>query len=667
MSSRNISSQNTSSLFGNIKPYDVKKFLGKILQKKKITYIAYKNFVSLLDLNIKPYYSKENLAIYLEKNYLKKIKESNISKEKLYSELSNNLIYASKYTDTKSINKAQLDLLVLNDNVFRNTLKTNKETLQKMFKIEDFRTKFLGLFGDKIKDPNDLFKLFTFDFDTIFKKEYSPYIFILTNILNNNEIENIRTKNDMIKHNLWKIPVFNTPRDIILKSEKSLEYFVENIHISPEYRLMKLLLDKKIIKHNFNIDEIDYILSVYRCCVGGDINDILEIFKNNSKYFSILPFIALLDCKLNDISEQFCKTYSDFYDWTPLKNSVGFETAAGVPIIFPYMFKSNILKTRYETISFETYKNIGTLIIKNPNENVTDPKYKEYLLYNIKIKNKDVMFFDIYNNRVHLKESPISYQRVQLLESKWAINRLIWLLEHSKVTPLEDKKCDVIIYRTKKDYYLFSLFNKSEINKMYENLRISLNQKIKDVEERKLFDDLIQTFICELNEYEEITKYRLHKDNQTLFIWQIDPSELSSWNEDKIINGKKIDNCINSDLYINMLSGKEEFNKIHIALDFDKKEQILEFPDKIFYKAKKYHNDDEYRIYIDNQKEIYDEQIKLNCQSISNSTPDLKREEKPVISEIEPNGQKLSEKEMKKYLKYKIKYLKLKNLISTNL
>jgi hypothetical protein len=663
------------SILRNINIDNVKEFLYKLYHNRKIKEEIYNSINYSLDSE--QYYSKDYLAIYLEKDYLKKIEELNISEKQLHDELSKNLEYSSKYTNTDGINSAWLNLLVLNDKLFKEELITRKKKLQEMFKIEDFKIKFLGLLGNKIKDPNHFFELFTFDFDAIFKKTHSPYIFILTTILNNNKLENITTKDDMIKHNIWNIPVFNSPRDINFKSNKDLNFFIENIHVSPEYRLMRLLLDEKIINHNFSDNEIDYILSVYRCCVGGDIKDILEIFKNNSKYYTILPFIALLDCKLElEISKQFCDSYPDFYEWAPLKNAVGFQTAASVPIIFPYIFKSNILQNRYETITFETSKHIGTLIIKNKFPPTKDEyKYKEYLLYNIKIKDKEVMFFDIHGNRVHLKESPISYQRVQLLESKWAINRLIWLLEHSKIIPYEKKECDVIVYKINKDYYLFSLFNKLEIRKMYNNLKTSLIGKIKDPIKMVKINDMIDVFIRELNGYEEITKYKLTKDNNTLFIWQIDPNDLSSWDKKVLKKNKKIySNCESSDLYVHIETGEEAFNKKHVALDFNEK-SLQELYNKQYYEAVRYHQNDDYKTYIEEQKK----KIKLYKQlDTSRSNKIWERALKHVPDQIWERGRQLPTDRVYKiksrqhpiffkYLKYKIKYLKLKNLISTNI
>jgi hypothetical protein len=197
--------------------------------------------------------------------------------------------------------------------------------------------------------------------------------------------------------------------------------------------------------------------------------------------------------------------------------------------------------------------------------------------------------------------------------------------------------------------YLLSLYDRSEINQMYEDLRASL-QKITNITEKnkKKIDDLIQVFINEFKDYEDIIEYRLHKDNETLFIWQIDPSELNLWNGKKFKNNKEISKCISSELYIDMITGAEDFYKEKLSLNFDKNESIsnLGNRDKVYYKAVRYNQDEDYARYIDKQKEIKNSRWRSSSR---NKTGD-------------------ETKEAKKYLKYKTKYLKLKNKIfSANL
>ena len=153
--------------------------------------------------------------------------------------------------------------------------------------------------------------------------------------------------------------------------------------------------------------------------------------------------------------------------------------------------------------------------------------------------------------------------------------------------------------------YLLSLYSKSEIIEMYKNLRVALIAKIVDPKLKDKMEDLIQTFIVELNSYKEITKYRVYKNNNKFFIWEIDPLELSlGYNGD----------CISSDLFINIKTGEEVFDKTG--------------------------NDNYYKALNFNQYEDYAEDIKKKISDQTNK---------------------------KKYIKYKNKYLKLKNIYFSQL
>ena len=78
-----------------------------------------------------------------------------------------------------------------------------------------------------------------------------------------------------------------------------------------------------------------------------------------------------------------------------------------------------------------------------------------------------------------------------------------------------------------------------EVKNSIFNLRNALIVKISDPKLKEELDSLIQTFIDELNSYEEITKYRVYKNGKKFFIWEIDPSELSSWTDITMKKSKK--------------------------------------------------------------------------------------------------------------------------------
>jgi hypothetical protein len=323
------------------------------------------------------------------------------------------------------------------------------------------------------------------------------------------------------------------------------------------------------------------------------------------------------------------------------------------------MLKSNILESRWDTNPFEVDKNIGILILKVTNEKPG----KEYILINMKIKNNEIMFFDIFGNRVYLKDSPIGLQRVQLLESKWVINRLIWLLEHRQVLPYNKKECDVIVYKINKktednkDIYLLSLYSKSEIIKMYDDLKTALG-KILHFELKKRAISLIQNFIDEIISYEEITTYRVYKNGKKFFIWEIDPSELSSWSDITMKKSKKgyNTNCISSELFIDMETGEEAFEKSELTLDINKNESILDHPHKKFYEAVRFHQDDIYAQYFKNQ-------IALNPRKVELETINKKY----LLYDESNHHHSNLDISFTKYLKYKNKYLKLKDNYFSNL
>lgn len=545
-----------------------------------------------------------NLSIYYVDDYKTKLNKENSE------ELEKNINWAKQYTSLKIVKQNRNKILFIDNDRLKKELKIKEEKLKQII-CED-KQGFLKLLGNKIYDPNDFFKLFTFDYDKIFKKEHIQTIFNLTKLFNEDKINRITTKQDMIDNNLWNIPSFNAPRDLILSSEESLDKFIKDSHISPEYRLMKFLLENKIINHNFNENEIDYILSIYRCCVFGLNNDIIR-FRNNPKYYDANPYISSYDCKLNN---EICeKNKKNEFTWNVLNNMLGIHTAGIRTTIFPYMAISNDLPNRYETSTFNiSDENIGLFVFEFPNEKL--------IICYFKIIDNQLRFFDINDNRIYPEKSLISSQRVQLLESKWAIARLLSFLENSKIVPFNKKPCDIIVYKVNKkhegynkiskDMYLLSLYDYDEIIKMYNDFKDIIGAKILDIDIKNQLNYLIQTFIDEFNSYEKIDNYRLFNDqNQSLFIWQIKEEELHLWNYDgKILyytgdNYKsKNSKCIYSDIYTNIINNEIDYNK----LDSTKIGRIFKgYGDEtgnIFYDTVRYHQESEYKKYIDKQKEL---------------------------------------------------------------
>lgn len=580
-----------------------------------------KNFIFSLLENTQTNCEYDNLNIYYVKDYEKKLNDKNMK------ELLDNIKHGIKYKTHAIIREIRDNSLYIRNDKLKKELKLKEEKFKQIFQKDECN--FLELLGNKISDSNDFFKLFTFDFDNIFKKQHTQAIFKLTELFTEDKLNGIITKQNIIDNNLWKTPSFNSPRDIILSNTKSLEEFIDELHVSPEYRLIKFLLENKIINHNFKDNEIDYILSAYRCCAFG-LNADLEIFRNNSKYYDSNPYISSHDTNTMEL-KNFVNKYKNI-SWDILNNLIGIHIAGMRNIIFPFMAVSDVLDSRYEQHEFnDCDNNIGIFVFKFPEEsNYAD----KFIICYFKIINNELRFYDLYDNRIYIKDAPINFERVQLLESKWAINRLISLLEHSTVRPYKKKKCDVIVYKinkkiNNKDIFLISLYDKDEIRRMYYDLKFILKKKISDLVKKTQINNLIQTFIDELSNYEEITEYRLHKKNKRLFIWEINPQELKLWKDVKKQNGKIISDCITSDLYVNIKTGEENYNKSHQNLPNETKDLLRNnrWDMNLYYEAVRYNQDMDYKIYIDHQ-----------------------------IKKFSSN----------KYIKYKMKYLKLKYNIVNN-
>jgi hypothetical protein len=579
-------------------------------------------------------YSSNNISIILDLDFASKLTKHKITNEK-FSEIMKEIIkHISQYSDIDKYNKAKFDLSYdLRNDIISNELLERKKTLEKIIANKEDKPKLLELFSG-IGDTNKLFELFDFEpsYDLeLISKPHAMYLFGLNHFLNKYKDAIIDDK-QLLDLELWHKPVLNTPRDFILEATNESE--ISQYFITPELRLMSFLLTNGFIKHKFNRKYLDYILSVYRCCVFGNNKDII-LFKNNSKYYDSGPYYGGGDCNKNDI----CDKYN--LGWTLTNNAIGIELAARRRIIFPYMIISDSLETRYETIKFDLDSTMGIVILKI---SIGNGRYLYHYYYiNIMtdiISNKIAIgFFDIYNNRIHFKSSPSAQPRGQLLESKWAIYKLLWYLSFRKIIPYTQKtECDIILYKTNKkisiqgredkDMYLLSIYNKDEIRQMYNNILRSI-QTFRKNPQYKSLETLIGLFISELESYTIINKYRLfHVEScNKLFVWEIAPSERLHWSEwkditkciklytdklpDKLSEDLSTISCIKSNLYISMddkLEGhnKLAFNKSELSFNIgDILPDILEYPYenytpiKYYYKAIDYNNNQKYKDAVD--------------------------------------------------------------------
>ena len=586
------------------------------------------NIDSIIDNKL---YSKGNISIVLDNDFTTKMSTNGITNDKFMKTIKENIEDISRYSDIDTYNKAKFDINYDSRNdIIKDRLLERKQTLQKITKNKTDNAKLLELFPE-MKNTQEIFDKFNFDdldddLDLNTPKNHIMYLSKLNELFNNREYQEING-NQLEELNIWHKPILNTPRDynLVVESRKELSDFTQYF-VSPELRLMNFLLQNQFILNKFNKKDIDYILSVYRCFTIGNNIDLRHSVAFNSKYYDVWPCFGLVDCK-NDV----CEKYK--IGWSIENNAIGTLLAARRRIIFPYMIISdNLGSSRYETIKFNSDLNIGIIILKIL---IEDDKYI-YHYYYIRIINDTIGFFDIYNNSIYFKTSPSAQPRVQLLESKWAIYKLLWYLSFRKIIPYTQREgCDILLYKTNrkisipnredKDIYLLSIYNKDEIRKMYMDLLDS----IKIFELNKLYKDLqilIQTFILELDSYTILTKYRLFNTNNCnkLFVWEIDPSERLQWGEfDNIVNCIEIYkgsiptelgriSCIKSNLYISM--DKEILNHDKVGIDRDKEsikigdsltDILIEpfdkyFPIKYYYKSIDYNYNDIYKNTVDN-------------------------------------------------------------------
>ena len=608
---------------------------------KQISSLA--NIESLIKNKI---YYNSNIFIILDPNFKTKLGSNMINQSTFMKIITENLEYMAQYNNYSIYLKNKYDLSYdLRNDIISDELKRRKETLEKIIDVPEDNAKLLELFPG-IRKTKYLFELFDFKLDDDLvmdsTKSHNMYIsklkdFIEGYSLSTND-DNIIDENKLIQNELWHKPVLNSPRDfkLELENEKTMTDFIQYF-ISPELRLIDFLLKENFINNNFKRKYIDYILSVYRCCVIGN-NDDLLLFKNNSKYYDCCPYYRTTDCEPNS-ANKLCDKYN--LGWSPTNNAIGIELAARRRIIFPYMIISDTLQSRYDTIDFNFDLNIGIIVLKILTENKTY-KYHFYYMRIIRDKILDkitIGFFDYYNNRIHFKNSASAFLRGQLLESKWAIYKLLWYLSFRRIIPYTQKKeCDIIVYKTNrkisiqgredKDIYLLSIYNKDEIIMMYEHILTS----IKKFSSNQLYDNLqklIKTFITELDSYTILNRYRLFHVNKCnkLFVWEIDPVDRLFWSEwtdikkcvdlyaDKIPNIYGTISCIKSNLYISMDINLVSHNKLAFDKEYlsfkigDILSDILVhpydeyFPIKYYYKAIDYNNNSRYKNAVDNYKE----------------------------------------------------------------
>lgn len=648
-----ISSQEFSQIKSNFAYYSRTKKYNEKYPEEHAYFDKLLNQVSLVDnlsdidfIIENKLYSKGNISIILDDDFKTKINTNGITDDTFMKTIKENIEDISKYSDLDKYNKAKFDINYdLRNDIIKQNLAERKQKITEITQDPVDNQRFLNLF-EGMKDTREIFDLFDFDLnddlELIQSKPHEMYLSRLNQLfgdisrdMKKRQLASLDqwhtptiTKHQLVESGLWHKPVLNSLRDYNLSLEegKQMSDFTQYF-ITPEIRLMNFLIRNNFIKDKIDQKQIDYILSVYRCFVIGNNYDIKFSFKNNNRYHDVWPCITPTECGgLNNV----CTKYG--IDWSLTNNAIGTLLAARRRIIFPYMIISDNLEvSRYETIKFDSNFNIGIIILKLP---IKD-KRPIYHYYYMRLLKNNIGFSDIYNNTIHFKSSPSAQPRVQLLESKWAIYKLLWYLSFRKIIPYTQKdQCDIFLYktnrqisipdRTDKDLYLLSIYNVDEIKKMYNDL---LNSII-IFKSTKLYTDLkklIQTFIDELDSYTILTKYRLfniHNCNK-LFVWEIDPSERLQWGDfdgiqscidrykDNMPHELSRITCIKSNLYISMDDNilnydKLELNKDSLSVNLDDSlPDILEepfdqyVPIKYYYKAIDYNYNESYKEHVD--------------------------------------------------------------------
>lgn len=687
---------------------DVKNYFKTTLSNKKVPLSNITEIIDSEETITHPFYDNQNgIAIFLEKDWSRKLEGTGLTKEKIISQLQINIEHIKKYSTIEKYDKAKRDLNYnLQNDIIVQGLQKREALFRSIIDSKDqtHNDKFTLLFKEQLKPIEKIFDLFTFEIDTRFISDqtHNPYIFDLTTLIDKNLLlSSTHIDNKFLLDNkIWDMPYLNTPRDYLLESEIDIDidFLIKNRYITPEYRIMLLLLQDMRNNDTLKIDDkqLDYLLSVYRCCVIGQDKD-LDEFAYNSKYYDCMPlFRSTQDCNIpyNDI----CNIFNDLR-WSVDNNALGIELSTSRRLFCPIVIiSSDLSNTRYEKIEFESIDNIGVIVFKI--------RTKSSIIihtYYIKIKNDsyegvELAFYDNRNNRIHFSNSASSFPRLQFLESKWAIYKLLWYSSFRKIIPYKKNECDIIVYRinnkskTGQDIYLLSIYNKDQIRKMYSDFIQSFNDKYDPNSKLRIdMNILIVKLIAEIESYTVISEYRLlnNSTDTKLFIWEINPESVKNeWYASQEITLDKIP-CIKSNLFISIDDTlpddiKMGMNKQNTSIINREKFRTGGTP-KEYYKAIDYIQDiNGYKTTVDLYKskvQQFKESQKLvnHGRSIGNDRLTDKQKLKDNTLESIIFKQKLKDNTLKrkverseksqydddifayKYLKYKDKYIKLKD------
>jgi len=614
----------------NLESYkaDVKSYLNYKMRSDHINIDVYDYFNKLLEKK-ESHYNGNNVLVILDNDYKNILTNQDITEENLSKFIEDNIkIIKEKYITIDDIDDTNLELFKLTDRIHEQRLKERQDLYSSIINDDELLPKFGQIFNvDKDKVETKLLKKpelpdlkskmkailgsFTLDFKTIFNKDtkFSPYLYMLTQNFDKITSQTELSIEQMIDNGIWKTPPFNNPRDYNLTKSTLVQYSYDkylNV-ISFEYRLMEILLNSKILKNNFNEDQINFILGSYRNCVFGN-NFFLDMYVNNSRYFDVAPFFKdHFDCLINDLCENKKKLR-----WNIQNNQLGIQNASHRRLIFPYVVIEDDIIARQDLKESSFLGKIGIFIFRTYDN--YNRKYKYFIYYiaivnDIFTKKRNIFLFDINKKIVYLKDSTFAYTRNQLLESKYAIEGLLKNLVRNKFEPYLKKNCDIIVFALKekieeKQLYFISLYNKDEILQIYRDLLEKFRQYIELFREIEQYIRFITENLVELAAYRFVNKDDKDKNKPYIFIWNIDPSEIGRTYvvSDKIRRSPCIIFAEYSNIYannlenVNFYKGKEEMN-----LDIKKGELI-----KILIDLNKYTLDNGYKSFIDKQKEKID-------------------------------------------------------------
>jgi hypothetical protein len=519
---------------------DVNEFMGTLLGKGEVYHFN----------------ADDEVLVILEDDYKLKLPDKNITTKDLDAFIQKNIkIVKEEYTTFDDVNQANFDLIKLTDKTHEERLKGRQDLYSNIID-SDKVLKFAQLFNVSIpkketellselelKEIRDKMKKilgsFTFDFKTIFDKdkEFSLYLHKLTQNFDKIIASSGLSTEQMLAYGIWKIPPFNTPRDYNLSSAYRLDSIPPELGIdrviSFEYKLMHMLLNSGLIKHDFTEEQINNILGSYRTCVFGKA-DYTEVYIENSKYFDAAPFFATqgVECKINEL----CKDLPHL-TWTIENNQIGIENAANRPIIFPYVVLTDNLIAKTD-LRLSTFKDrIGIFIFRRSDKYTSTYKYYLYYISTVEdywTKNQVLALFDINKSSVYLKDSTYGFTRSQILESKYAIEALLKNLVRTKFELFKKKDCDIIVFAMRntdgKLLYFLSLYDKEEILQIYQNL-LEKFKSLKKEELRQIIKE-IEKYIQFINDQlTQLLEYRFVNEDEDsnkpyIFIWNIDPSEI---------------------------------------------------------------------------------------------------------------------------------------------